>query len=201
MGLNKGANEGVIYLSVANGRLVQKHQSANENTTTRVSEKNGKTYHEEFFRDLTGVITGIETRENDFGKQWQITFEDEGQRYMVQLPYSGRYSSSFLKALPNVVHGEPVKFSPWEMDDKNKAGKKVTGVTLYQNDGDGWQKIPAAYTKEDPGGLPEMKKIKVKGKEQWDDSEMMSFLEDVAKTWLLQANKSSAQETEEEAPF
>jgi hypothetical protein len=194
MGLNKGENAGTIYLSVANGKLVQQHKQPTENTTERVN-KVGKTVHEEFFRDLTGVITKIETKENDYGKQWQITFQDGTDKYMVQMPYSGRYSSSFLKALPNLKQGQPVKFNPWEMQDKNNSSKTITGVTLYQDDGNGMVKVPSAYTKEDPNGLPEMKKKKIKGKDVWDDTEMMEFLEDMAMDWT----KSSPQVTDQEA--
>lgn len=202
MALNKGENAGTIFLSVANGKLVQQHKQATENTVERVN-KVGKTVYEESYKDLTGIITKIETKENNFGKQWQIVFTDGEERYMVQMPYSGRYSSSFLKALPNVQPGVPVRFMPWEMQDKNDPNKKVTGVTLYQDqDGNGQTKILPAYTKEDPNGLPEMKQVKVKGKMTWDDSEMMSFLEEAAKDWI--ANVPAKADTEaagEEAPF
>lgn len=183
MALNKGENAGTTYLSVSNGKLVRQFKEATKKSTTRVN-KTGKTVHEEFYRDLVGTITKIETKENDYGKQWQITFTDGDDKYMVQMPYSGRYSSSFLKALPNITQGQPIRFMAWEKQDKNDAAKKVTGITLYQDDGNGFVKVPAAYTKEDPNGLPEMKKMKVKGKTTWDDSEMMDFLESMAMDWI-----------------
>lgn len=201
MGLNKSENAGTIYLSVANGKLVQQHKQANDNTIERVN-KTGRTVYEEFYKDLTGIITKIETKENDYGKQWQILFIDGTDRYLVQMPYSGRYSSSFLKALPNVKQGEPVRFMPWEMQDKSDANKKITGVTLYQDqDGNGMTKIPSAYTKEDPNGLPEMTKAKVKGKIVWDDSEMVQFLEDMAKEWIAKTPVINDGKDVEEAPF
>lgn len=201
MALNKGENAGMIYLTVSNGKLVQQHKEANANTIQR-ENKVGKIVHEEFFKELVGVITRIETKENDYGKQWQIVFADGDDKYMVQMPYSGRYSSSFLKALPNVVQGKPVKFMPWEMQDKSNASKKITGVTLYQNDGDGFVKVPSAYTKEDPNGLPEMTKKRVKGKDVWDDSEMMDHLEQMAKDWIASTPAPTDQEAaEEDAPF
>ena len=67
------------------------------------------------------------------------------------------------------------------MNDKNDATKKVTGITMYQNDGNGFVKIAPAFTKDKPNGLPEMKQIKVKGKVTWDDSDMCEFLEAKAK--------------------
>lgn len=197
MGLNKSENAGMIYLGVANGKLVQEVKEKQSDSVERVN-KVGRTVHEVFYKDLTGVITKITTKENDYGKQWQIVFEDGDDKYMVQMPYSGRYSSSFLKALPNVAQGVPVRFMPWEMTDKNNASKKVTGVTLYQNEA----KVPSAYTKEDPNGLPEMKKVKVKGKDTWDDSDMMSFLEEMANDWMKSFPQvTDEQAAQEEAPF
>jgi hypothetical protein len=157
---------------------------------------------EEKFKDLTGIITGIATKENDYGKQYQITFTDGDEKYIVCMPYSSRYSASFLKALPNIDGAKLVKFMPWSMIDKNDATKKITGVTLYQNDGNGFVKIVPAFTKEDPNGLPQMKKIKVKGKETWDDSEMSEFLENVAKEWMAKkVDHIEEPIAGEEAPF
>lgn len=199
MALNKGEGAGTIYLSVANGKLVRQFKQATKESAERVN-KTGKTVHEEFYKDLTGIITKIETKENDYGKQWQIVVQDGEEKYMVQMPYSGRYSSSFLKALPNVKQGQPIRFMPWEMQDKSDSNKKITGVTMYQDqDGNGMTKVLSAYTKEDPNGLPEMKKAKVKGKIVWDDSEMMEFLEEQAKEWV--ASAPPVVKDNEEAPF
>jgi hypothetical protein len=164
--------------------------------------KTGKQVFEEKFKDLTGIITGIATKENNYGKQYQITFTDGDEKYIVCMPYSSRYSASFLKALPNIDGAKLVKFMPWSMIDKNDATKKITGVTLYQNDGNGFVKIVPAFTKEDPNGLPQMKKIKVKGKETWDDSEMSEFLENVAKEWMAKkVDHIEEPIAGEEAPF
>ena len=201
MALNKSTSAGTVFLSVSNGKLVRQFREATKESISRVN-KTGKTVHEEQYRDLIGTIVKIETKENDYGKQWQVVFTDGEDRYMVQMPYSGRYSSAFLKALPNVVKGDPVRFMPWEMTDKNDASKKITGITMYQDqDGNGMVKVPSAYTKEDPNGMPEMVKQKVKGKVVWDDTDMMDFLEKVAKDWIGSAAPASVDKADEEAPF
>jgi len=196
MALTNLGNANVVFLSVADGNLVRSFKDANENTQQRVT-KTGKTVHEQKFKDLTGMITGIETKENDYGKQYVITFLDGEMTYKVNLPYSSRYSSSFIKALPGVKKDEPVRFMPWSMTDKKDATKKVTGITMYQPD-----KIAPAFTKETPNGLPQMVKIKVKGKETWDDSAMSEFLEKVAMDWVKGLKVTDVQiDEKDDVPF
>jgi hypothetical protein len=179
MALTNLSSSGITYLTVADGNLVQQLKTPTEKTVERIT-KTGKLVHEQKFRDLTGKIIGIETQENDFGKQWKIKFTDGESTYIVSMNYSSRYASSFLKALPNVDKSQDVRFMPWSMKDKLNAEKMITGITMYQ----GSDKILPAFTKDDPNGLPQMVKIKVKGKETWDDSEMMEFLEEKAKQWI-----------------
>jgi hypothetical protein len=195
MALTKPGGLNTIYLSVADGNLVRQHKTANHFTVERIT-KTGKQVFEEFFKDLTGVITSISTRENDYGKQWQVTFKDGEDTYIVSLGYSSRYAASFLKALPNLNLMASVRFMPWAMKDKNDPTKTITGVTLYQGD----NKIAPYYTKENPNGLPQMQKIKVKGKEQWDDSEMMAFLEEMA-TSIFTSITATEDEDGDAAPF
>jgi hypothetical protein len=198
MALSNLGGVNTTYLSVADGNLVRQHKQANERTTERLT-KTGKLVFEERFKDLTAKLDGIATRENDYGKQWQIKFQDQGDFYIVSLPYSSRYASSFLKVLPNIDLSKEIRFMPWAMKDKNDPTKTITGITMYQ---DG-EKLAPYYTKEDPKGLPQMVKIKVKGKEQWDDSDMMSYLEDMALNLFEQDHKdlSTASHDDDETPF
>jgi hypothetical protein len=198
MALSQLGGVNTTYLSVADGNLVRQHKQANAQTTERLT-KTGKLVFEERFKDLTAKLDGIATRENDYGKQWQIKFQDQGDFYIVSLPYSSRYASSFLKVLPNIDLSKEIRFMPWAMKDKNDPTKTITGITMYQ---DG-EKLAPYYTKEDPKGLPQMVKIKVKGKEQWDDSDMMSYLEDMALNLFEQDHKdlSTASHDDDETPF
>jgi hypothetical protein len=203
MALSKQSSN-TIYLSVADGNLVRSFREATADTVQRVT-KTGKLVHEEKYKDLTAKLIGAETKENDFGKQWCLKFQDGEDNYIVNMPYSSRYAASFLKALPNIDLTKLIKFMPWSMTDKQDATKKVTGITCYQNDGNGMVKIPPAFTKDAPNGLPEMKQIKVKGKITWDDSDMTDFLENVAKECFAKIAAASSTdeggEDLEDAPF
>ena len=180
MGLNKSEGAFTVYLTVADGKLIRQHKQATANTTERVT-KTGKLVHEESFKDLKALLSDIETRENDYGKQWAVTIIDGEKRYVINLSASSRYATSLLKCLPNLRLASPIKLLPWSMADKNDATKKITGITLYQNYGDNWVKVAPAYTRDAPNGLPEMIQVKIKGKLTWDSSDMDEFLEKMAK--------------------
>jgi len=159
-----------IFLSVSDGSLVRSFKSPNANTQERVNKK-GNTVHEQKFRDISGTLTAIGKREHDYGVDLQLTMQDGEEQYQISMPFSSRYTTSFLKALPNIDISKPIKLMPWSMVDKNDATKKITGITCYQG-----EKIAPYYTKEDPKGLPQMQQVKLKGKVTWDDTDMMDFL-------------------------
>jgi hypothetical protein len=194
MALQTNAAAG-IYLSIADGKIVRTYKEAQPGTTPRVT-KTGKTVHEQRFDTITGFIVGLSVRENDYGKQWQLTMQDGDEKYIVSMPYSSRYSTSFLKSLPNIDLSKIVKLMPWSMTDKNDASKKVNGITMWQ---DG-VKIMPAFTKDNPNGLPPMVQVKVKGTIVWDDTDMMSFLEEKAMAIFSKVAPASNQ-SDEDLPF
>ncbi len=137
---------GKIYLSIADGKLVRSFKEANQNTKERIN-KNGKVVHEQSFDAIVGEITSIGKKQNDYGIFLTIDVKDGDDNYQISTQFSGRYSSSFLKALPNIDLANPARLLPWSMIDKNDPSKKVTGITLYQNDGNGWVKVAPFYKK------------------------------------------------------
>lgn len=193
MGLNKHGDGG-IYLGVSDGSLVQQHKDPIPGKTVTRTTKTGKTVHEEKFDYIEGLLISLKTKENDYGKQYILGVQDGEDKYYINLPYSSRYSTSFLKCLPGVDLSKVVKLMPWSMQDKNDASKKITGITMWQ---DG-EKLTPAYTKENPNGLPEMKKVKIKGKDTWDSFEMDQFLEAMAMKKFV---NEEVKEQKTESPF
>lgn len=175
MGLTKHGDGG-IFLGIADGKLVQQHKEPVKDVTSTRTTKTGKTVHEEKFDYIEGILISLKTKENDYGKQYTLGVQDGDDKFYINISYSSRYATSFLKALPNIDISKPVKLMPWSMADKNDATKKITGITMWQ----GGEKITPFYTKEAPNGLPEMVQVKLKGKMQWDSTDMDAFLEDMA---------------------
>lgn len=197
MGLNKHGDGG-IFLGIADGKLVQQHKEAQQGVTATRTTKTGKTVHEEKFDYIEGILISLKTKENDYGKQYVLGVQDGDDKFYINISYSSRYATSFLKCLPNIDILNPVKLMPWSMVDKNDATKKITGITMWQSG----EKITPAYTKEAPNGLPEMKKVKIKGKDTWDSFEMDVFLEEMAMKKFEKISEPTAKTTStQETPF
>lgn len=200
MGL--GNNNNAIFLNIADGKIIRRFPSKTKDSEERTIKKGpnaGKVVHEEHYSFVEGMITDIQTKDSEYGKSWLVTIEDNGEKFVLQMDYSGGYSSAFLKALPNVDLSSKVKLSPKMTQEGDK---KKTTLFINQHG----KAAKHAFTKDNPNGLPEMVQKKVKGKMQWDDSEMMEFFENMVNKEILpqlKSYKAVAAEVEdtEDAPF
>jgi hypothetical protein len=195
-----GNNNNAIFLNIADGKIIRRFQNPTKDSRERTLQKGpnaGKVVHEEVYSFVEGLITDIQTKDSEYGKSWLVTIEDNGEKYILQMDYSSGYSSSFLKALPNVDISAKVKLSPKMTIEGDK---KKTTLFINQHG----QAAKHFYTKDNPNGLPQMVQKKVKGKMQWDDSEMMEFFENMVKNEILPKLKGvevGQDEDSEPAPF
>lgn len=196
-----------IFLTINNGKVCKKVQKKTAISVERVN-KNGVTVQEEYYKGWKGLITAIAVREHpEYGKFWNVTLTDDQGDAILQMKYSSGYSAAFLKTLPNIDLNSDVVITP---NLKTEGAKKKTTVFVTQHG----VPIKWHYTKDNMNGLPELKKIKVKGKDTWDDSDIMEFLEKMVMTEIVpklpkQGSKAAAvvdediepEENLEEAPF
>lgn len=203
MGLNNN-QVSAIYLQVSKGKLVRQFQNATEKSVQRVN-KNGKLVHEEFYDSLTANLKDIKVKDSEFGRFWTLTFNDGQMNYLLDLNFSGGYAISFLKALPNADVSAPMTIVPKYTED----GDKKSSVLFINQNGKGLKHF---WTKDNPGDLPNLQKIKIKGKESWDDSDRLEFLQDyvnknilpkigVASLVVDPSDNAGAFEMDDEAPF
>ena len=186
--------EGCTFLTVMDGSLVQSHKEPIEGRTTTRVNKNGKTVHEEKFDVIEGKLISLKTKEHEtYGKQYVLGVQDGEDTFYINIGQNSGSAARFLKALPNVDLSKRVKLMPWSMQDKNNATKKIQGITMWQDE----VKILPYYTKEEPNGLPEMKKVKLKGKETYDSYDMDVFLEAMA----LKKFEEELEDTKTKTPF
>lgn len=190
-----GNSNSAIYLSVSDGKIVRRFKEPTAQSKPRTN-KMGNTVHEETYDYVEGMITGITVRDSDYGKFWCVNIQDGADAYILQFQYSGGNANSFLKSIPNADLRKPIRIRPAvEIDGDKKRSK----LFLVQDD----KALRWFWTKENPGQMPNLKKIKIKGVEQWDDSDMMEFLEAYVSEHItpkLGGIVSNAQE-DEDVPF
>lgn len=201
MGLQE-RSEGGTFVSIADGKIIQSFKEPAEGRRQKIS-KEGKVSYVKEYDSIYGIIAGLKLRKSTsptFSDQYVMTIVDGNDVFNVSFYKSSRISASILKTMPNVDLSIPATISPWMMADKNDPLKKVQGVAIYQKGrGLDKDKVPPAHTKDNPNGLPQMVKIKVKGKEQWDSSDMDEFLESKALALFTTTNSNAA--TQEDQPF
>jgi hypothetical protein len=191
MGLNNNQSSS-IYLQISNGKLVRSFSSPTPKSVSRTN-KVGKEVHEEFYDSLTGYVKGISTKETEYGKFWVINVNDGESDYTLSTNYSGGYAVSFLKAIPNADLSRVMTITPKIMVD----GDKRNSVMFINQDGKG---LKHYWTKDNPGQLPNLDKIKIKGKDTWDDTKRLEYLENFVKD-LFKSKVEPASAVDEDTPF
>lgn len=192
MGLQNSQGGNLVFLTISNGKIVRQVKEKTENSVSRIN-KMGREVHEEFYDSLNGKITEVLIKENEYGKFWLIKMKSDST-YQLEMNYSGGYATTFLKALPNVDLNENATLTPRLIVD----GDKKRSVLFISQNGKG---VKHYFTKETPNGLPDLKKIKVKGKDTWDDSDRMEFLENYVKHNIFAKSDLQDSIEGEEVPF
>jgi hypothetical protein len=191
MGLTNSQGGSKVFLSISNGKLVRSFKEKTEGAVSRIN-KAGREVFEMFYDSLEGTITGVGTKESDYGKFLVVQVESNGVNYQLEMNFSSGYSASFLKTLPNVKLSDRVQITP----KLTIEGDKKKSVCFLNQNGSG---LKWAFTRENPNGMPDLVRIKVKGKDTWDDSDRMEFLENNAKNLFVGSNKMVADN--DEVPF
>ena len=174
MGLNQGGSTSKTYLSISDGKIAKKVKTEEPGAVKCTSKDGSKTWWEHRYRSISGKIKGIQKVDSSvgFGSRLVIDIQDGPDSFALEMPWSSRYSSGFFLAMPNIDVTKHIEFAPWM---KEIDGKKKTMLYLKhegEKDNIAWY-----WTKENPQGLPDMKKIRVKGIDVWDDSERQDYFE------------------------
>lgn len=192
--MSAGNISNTIYYGISNGKIVRQFANRTPNSVERLN-KNFRPVHEEFYDYLDGILSDIYVKENEYGKFWIVILFDEKiqVRQQLQFGFSSGYALAFLKALPNVDIQRSLKIVP---SAKKDGDKLKTTMFLKQNN----TTLKWFYTKEHANGLPPLKRMRVKGKDVWDDTSAMDFLEKMVRQQIMpQILKHSARQIARDA--
>lgn len=177
MGFESGGGQ-KTYLKISNGKIAVRCEE-NDPGAIRCTNKDGsKTWFEKHYPGFSGMITGVSIREQEWGgkkiKDLCIDIEDEGEAYQLQMLLDSKYAAGFLKCMPNIDVTRKVTFNPWmkEVAENGKVSKKTALYLQYSKE----EKIEWAWTRENPGDMPDLKKTVFKGEDVWDNTDQMNFL-------------------------
>jgi hypothetical protein len=147
-----GNKENAVYLSIRNGKVSRYSKTKEEGTTTVKTQAGEERYY--FFYDyVDGLITGLKTKQTEFAGQNKtylvVSLNDEGETYQMEIDLVSNYFQSFANAVLNADVNAPIKIIPTM---KEVDGKKNTGMIIMQNG----QAMKWKFTKENPGGMPDI---------------------------------------------
>lgn len=196
MGLNSSGSTGnVNYLSISDGKIAKRVKTEEPNTVKCTSKDGSKVWWEYRYDSVSGKITNVKRHDSTmgYGSKLQIEIEDGFEKFVLEMPWSSRYSSGFFLCMPNIDTTKEIEFRPWM---KVIDGTKKT--MLYLKESNSKDNIQHFWTKDNPGDLPQMQKIRVKGTDVWDDTDRQDYFENyLNNTFIPAIGKTNTQRAEE----
>lgn len=193
----------VQFYSFNYGRFTRRVDENFPGAEARVLKKGkneGKTIYEYACDEIEGAITNISVRESPFGKNLKIeidvsTPEDPDNTIVLEFKFSSGAGKALLKKLPNIDFSKDVILKAYAIFDKEKDRTNYY-ITPYQEG----KKIESAFTKDNPNGLPQLEKKKIKGETVWDDTEQLEFFEALISSTTYGEKTKFVYEEAEEIP-
>lgn len=197
---NDARSSGTTFFSIGDGKVRIRLKEFTEGCTER-QLKDGKIVHEFVYDKFEGRLTSLTKEDSPYGTQWRFQFTDGDKSYTLNINYDSSTAMKLLNQLlaPEIDTAKPLTLKPYDFTADN--GKRMVGVTVYQNGA----KIVGAYgTNGYPvegrtENMPELKPIKYKGKDTWDSTDRLEFLEGKVST-ILVPKLTSAVPTAETVP-
>ena len=147
-----------------------------------VKIKDGKFYlstdkeHKTPYDEFEGLLTNMAFREDEYEGQkiekLQLTMNDGEADYIISFSFDSAYTSSLVGFLKNADLSRPLSIVPISKTE----GEKVRRSILVRQDN---KFVKAYYTKDNPHGLPEMKKVTLNRKTVWDKTDFLEFFRNV----------------------
>lgn len=155
----------------------------NSNRGTFVNIKEGKLYTKEkdkdpvFFDSISGTITGVNFKEEEYqGKTYEkceLQLVDGDDRFILAMRVDSGYFRGFVNSLKSGNPTKPLEISP---SSKLVNDRPQTTCFVKQNG----TPLKHAYTRDNPGDLPQLESVTFKGQQMWDSTKQTEFW----KNWL-----------------
>jgi len=167
-------NTNKIYLTTFQGNMVRRVVKGTPDAKMRVTKKGDEVYELQF-DTLTGYLDNIRLddppeKHPEFGKSWVFVIEDGDELFELKLSAKSREAHAFLARLPLVDFSQPVKVKTYWIKGDDDIYRNFLAV--HQ----GGEKIEPWFTRDEPHGMPDLKKTIVDDVVHWDGSKRREFL-------------------------
>lgn len=202
MGLMQSEEKGRLLYVLADGLLREQVDETTEGAKLRIIKNDDGTEkmrkYELTYPGITGFITGVVTRDGDYGTSILIAIKDSNdEEFTLALQAKSKYGEDFLHKLPNIKLTSEVSIQPknYEKNGKQQTYVKITqggavidnAFNVYDFDNKEWKVLVDGYPQVD-------EKKKPKNSDQW----MVFFTQ--RREWVLDYLKEKGLVTEMEAP-
>lgn len=183
MGLGNSTH--AIYLQIVDGKIARRRPAPIAGVTKERQTSTGKIVYEEIFDHVSGFITDIQIVPakqgfEKFGDSLVVKIVDGEESFMLQMQKDGGYATTLFRILPNIDFAKRTTIIPnMKMDGEKKK------VTLFVNQAGVTGSIKHYFTKDNPNGMPGLVKVTIRGKEEWDNTDMMKFFTDILNNKII----------------
>lgn len=165
------SNGAYTYAKVSKGMFVYSAKKGDPKAVLRVNSK-GEEVYEKMDNSVTGKILFLNLKTNDYqGIEYltlNVGLEGIAGKSIIQMRFPSAYSRGFLNKIDGIDFSKEVTLI---VGDFEKNGKRIIYLNIVQNG----KKLDSVHTIENPNGLPQMVKVKLRGKEEWDDTDQQEF--------------------------
>lgn len=188
MGLTGGGGA-VTFLKIKYGKIpVEVKQPTEKSVEYEIQSgpNKGRIVHQELYSGLEGLVLDIFERDGKYGKNWCVVMQDDTERiFQLEFNWSSSYSEGYFSRIEGADLSKPLHFRCGYDEQKKR------GFGWLEQDG---QKLEKRYTKDNPNGMPPLKKVMYQGKEQWDSYDRDMFLSGIINRLkpALEQNKGRA---------
>lgn len=179
------------YLSIFNGKIVQKVEEGTEGAFERLNKNNKKVW-EKRYKQVSGYLFQLYVHEHEeFGNQLIIKLIDKDGAYTFEMGIGTSYSQNFLNRLSNplVDFKKEMAIGSYKIAREDDPEKFNEGMTIMQHG----NKIAAYYTKETPHDLPRAEEKKEGKKKVWDFTGVNNFWIEKVAFWTKQLDENKAE--------
>lgn len=162
-----------VWCRVAGGKIVRSAEETTPGAVKVEKKKNGLPTGEfkwELHDDtVAGTIIGFERKIDQYNGEpansliMRLVHNESGTQVNVQLPEGNRYWRGVLYRLLNLDVTLPITIAPYEFTPDGESKPKI-GLNILQKG----EKVPAAFSKDNPQGMPDATRVTFKGKERLD---------------------------------